>query len=101
MPILLDHQLQEQIPHGILDFPIAFYCDELATLPNCAGPVHWHPYFEIATAQSGVLDYQVGQIHTILEPGDRIFVNQIRSTELDSCLTGLQITCRSFFFPEQ
>ena len=76
MPILLDHQLQEQIPHGILDFPIAFYCDELATLPNCAGPVHWHPYFEIATAQSGVLDYQVGQIHTILEPGDRIFVNQ-------------------------
>ena len=76
MPILLDHQLQEQIPHDILAFPIAFYCDELAALPNRAGPVHWHPYFEIATAQSGVLDYQVGQTHTILEPGDSIFVNQ-------------------------
>lgn len=76
MPILLDHRLQEQIPHDIQAFPIAFYCDELADLPNRAGPMHWHPYFEIATAQSGVLDYQVGQAHTILEPGDSIFVNQ-------------------------
>ena len=38
--------------------------------------MHWHPYFEITTAQSGVLDFQVGQAHTILEPGDSIFVNQ-------------------------
>lgn len=76
MPILLDHQLQEQIPNDISAFPIAFYCDELAALPDRAGPIHWHPYFEIATAQSGVLDYQVGQTHTILEPGDSIFVNQ-------------------------
>lgn len=75
MPILVDHQLQEQIPRDILDFPIAFYCDELADLPNRAGPMHWHPYFEIATAQSGVLDCQVGQTHTILEPGDSIFIN--------------------------
>lgn len=76
MPILVDHQLQEQIPRDIFDFPIAFYCDELADLPNRAGPMHWHPCFEIATAQNGVLDYQVGQTHTILEPGDSIFVNQ-------------------------
>ena len=52
------------------------YSDELAALPNRTGPMHWHPYFEIATAQSGILDYQVGQTHTILEPGDSIFVNQ-------------------------
>ena len=76
MAILLDHQLREQISRDIFDFPVAFYCDELADLPNRAGPMHWHPYFEIATAQSGVLDYQVGQTHTILEPGDSIFVNQ-------------------------
>lgn len=76
MPILVDHQLQEQIPRDILDFPIAFYSDELADLPNRAGPVHWHPYFEIATAQSSVLHFQVGQDHTILEPGDSIFINQ-------------------------
>lgn len=76
MPIILDHQLQEQIPHDSSTFPITFYCDELADLPNRAGPVHWHPYFEITTAQSGVLDFQVGQAHTILEPGDSIFVNQ-------------------------
>ena len=76
MAILLDHQLREQISRDMFDFPVAFYCDELADLPNRAGPMHWHPYFEIATAQSGVLDYQVGQTHTILELGDSIFVNQ-------------------------
>ena len=76
MAILLDHQLREKISRDMFDFPVAFYCDELADLPNRAGPMHWHPYFEIATAQSGVLDYQVGQTHTILEPGDSIFVNQ-------------------------
>lgn len=76
MTILVDHLLQEQIPRDILAFPITFYCDELADLPDRAGPMHWHPYFEIATAQSGVLEYQVGQTYTILEPGDSIFVNQ-------------------------
>ena len=38
--------------------------------------MHWHPYFEIGTAQSGIVDYQVGQTHMILEPGDGIFVNR-------------------------
>lgn len=75
MPIILDYQLREQIPHNTAVFPVTFYCDELSTLPNCAGPLHWHPYFEIATAKSGVLDYQVGQDHIILESGDSIFVN--------------------------
>lgn len=76
MSILLDHQLQEQIPRDILTFPIAFYCNELAALPGRAGSMHWHPYFEIATAQSGVLDFQVGRQHIILEAGDSIFVNR-------------------------
>lgn len=76
MPIILDHQLQEQIPHDNTAFPVTFYCDELAVLPNRTGPLHWHPYFEIATAKSGDLDYQVGQDHIILEPGDSIFVNR-------------------------
>ena len=76
MSMRLDHQLQEQIPHDIAAFPVTFYCDELAALPNRAGSMHWHPYFEIATAQCGVLDYQVGQQHLILEAGDSIFVNE-------------------------
>ena len=75
MTIKINHQLQEQIPHDTAIFPVTFYCDELATLPNREGPLHWHPYFEIATAKSGVLDYQVGQNHIILEAGDSIFVN--------------------------
>ncbi len=75
MAIKINYQLQEQIPHDTAGFSVAFYCDELATLPNYAGPLHWHPYFEVATAKSGVLDYQVGQNHIILEAGDSIFVN--------------------------
>lgn len=75
MPIILDHQLREQIPHSATEFPITYFHDELCDLPNWAGPLHWHPDFEIATAKIGVLDYQVGQQHIILEAGDSIFVN--------------------------
>lgn len=76
MSIILDHQLREQISFDATFFPIAFFYDELASLPNWAGPLHWHPDFEIATAASGVLDFQVGQQHLILEAGDSIFVNE-------------------------
>ncbi len=75
MPITLDHQLREHIPHTGLEFPITYFHDELAALPHWAGPLHWHPDFEIATAECGVLDYQVGKQHIILEAGDSIFVN--------------------------
>lgn len=75
MPILLDHQLREQIPHTTTDFPITYYHDELAALPRREGPVHWHPDFEIATAAREVLEYQVGQQHVTLQAGDSIFVN--------------------------
>ena len=75
MPIILDHQFREYIPHNAIEFPITYFHDELITLPDWAGPLHWHPDFEIATAESGVLDYQVGGQHIILEAGDSIFVN--------------------------
>ena len=75
MPIILDHQLREYIPHNSIGFPITYFHDELGTLPDWAGPLHWHPDFEIATAECGVLDYQVGGQHIILKAGDSIFVN--------------------------
>lgn len=75
MPIILDHQLREHIPHKATEFPVSYYHDELVELPNWEGPFHWHPDFEIATAASGVLEYQVGQQHITLEAGDSIFVN--------------------------
>lgn len=76
MTILLNYHLQEQIPHTATDFPATYYHDELSTLPNWTGPLHWHTDFEIATAVSGVLDYQLGQQHIILNKGDSIFVNR-------------------------
>ena len=75
MPIILDHQLREHIPHNAIEFPITYYHDELVTLPDRTGPLHWHPDFEIATAEFEVLDYQVGEHHIILEAGDSIFDN--------------------------
>ncbi len=75
MPILLDQQLREQMPHDSAAFPITFFTDELASLPDRTGPLHWHPDFEIASAACGVLDFQVGKRHIILEAGDSIFVN--------------------------
>ena len=76
MPIILDYQLREHIPHDTIEFPITYFHDELITLPDLAGPLHWHPDFEIATAECGVLDYQVGGQHIVLEAGDSIFVNR-------------------------
>lgn len=75
MPIILDHQLREHVPYNAIQFPITYFHDELAALHDWAGPIHWHPAFEIATAEYGVLDYQVGEQHIILEAGDSIFVN--------------------------
>lgn len=76
MAIKLDHQLREQLPQNNTEFPITFFQDELDTLPNHAGPLHWHPEFEIATATLYALDFQVGQEHILLDVGDSIFVNR-------------------------
>lgn len=75
MAIILDHQLREQIPHNNNEFPITYFHDELALLPNRAGPLHWHPEFEIATATASALDFQIGQEHILLDVGDSIFIN--------------------------
>lgn len=75
MTININHQLREQIPHDTTMFPITYFHDELAALPNYEGPLHWHPEFEIATAENSTLDFQVGREHLLLEPGDSIFVN--------------------------
>jgi hypothetical protein len=67
MPVIIDHQLKEQIPYNPAIYPISFYQYELETLPQWNGPFHWHPGFEIATAETGVLDYQVDDKHIILK----------------------------------
>ena len=76
MSIILDHQLREKIHHDDSAFHISYFHDELATLLDRTSPLHWHPDFEIATAVSGVLDFQVGNQHIELEAGDSIFVNK-------------------------
>ena len=75
MSILLDHQFREQISHTHAGFPISYFHDELAGLPEWTGPLHWHPEFEIATSQDSVLDFQIGPEHLTLDPGDSVFIH--------------------------
>ena len=75
MPVIIDNLLKEQNPYDTAIYPISFYQDELETLVQWSGPLHWHPGFEIATAEVGILDYQVGEKHIILHAGESIFVN--------------------------
>ena len=75
MPVTMDDQLKEHIPYDSTRFPISFFHDELADLPQWNGPLHWHSGFEIATAENETLDYQVGEKHVTLNAGDSIFIN--------------------------
>ena len=72
----VDAQLRESRGYDRTKFPVAYYRNELAHLPNRTGPLHWHPDFELLTAETGTLDYQVGRQHIKLEAGDSIFVNE-------------------------
>ena len=55
MSIILDYHLQEQIPHTVTEFPVTYYHDELAALPDWTGPLHWHTDFENATVSHAVV----------------------------------------------
>lgn len=76
MPVTLDLNMREQITHEGTLFPISFFENELSELPNREGPLHWHPDFEIARAETGSLDYQVGKTHILLKAGDSLLVNR-------------------------
>lgn len=75
MPVIVDQQMREQISHGGTLFPVSYFENELSELPSRKGPLHWHPEFELARAELGELEYQVGQNRILLEAGDSLFVN--------------------------
>lgn len=76
MPVIVDQHMRERITHEGSLFPISFFENELSELPNREGPLHWHPDFEIARAEIGDLEYQVGGKHILLKAGDSLFVNR-------------------------
>lgn len=76
VPVIVDRNMREQIPHAGNFFPVSFFENELSELPGRAGPMHWHPDFELARAETGTLDYQVGQTHLLLQAGDSLLVNR-------------------------
>lgn len=75
VPVIVNRHLREQITHEESLFPISYFENELSGLPNREGPLHWHPEFEIARAETGTLEYQVGQNHILLQAGDCLLVN--------------------------
>lgn len=76
MAVIVDRYMREQITHEENLFPISFFENELSEFPGREGPLHWHPDFEIARAEVGTLEYQVGQQHILLEAGDSLLVNR-------------------------
>lgn len=75
MPLMLDHQLRERMEHDASAFPISYYENELAALPNRAVPPHWHPELEFVTAVREPLDFRIGLEQIRLLPGESIFIN--------------------------
>ncbi len=75
MPMPFDHQLRERMAHDAEAFPISFFEDEFAALPSRSIPLHWHPEFELVTADSNALEVQVGQEMLRLAGGDSLLVN--------------------------
>ena len=66
---------KENRTRGTADCPLSYYHQTEHRIGQLMAGVHWHPEFEIATAQSSILDFQIGQEHVTLNKGDSIFIN--------------------------
>lgn len=75
MPLVLDHQMREQMEHDATAFPISYFDNELPMLPDRAVPLHWHPEFEFVTSIFSDLSFQIGLEHIALRAGESIFIN--------------------------
>ena len=101
MPIFVDHQLQEQIPCDIFDFPIAFYCDELADLPTVRGPCTGTPASRSLQRKTVSWTTKWDKPIQFWNRETASLSTQICSTESDRCPALSQITCQSLFFLAQ
>ena len=99
MPVTMDDQLKEHIPYDSTRFPISFFHDELADLPQWNGPLHWHSGFEIATAENETLDYQVVE-NTLHSTPETVSLSMgIYSMESGRFPVIRQTHCRILFSP--
>ena len=90
MPLVLDHQMREQMEHDEMSFPISYYDNELPMLPDRVVPLHWHPEFEFVSAVCNELSFQIGMEHVALQAGESILINSnmlhgIRQKSGDAC----------------
>ena len=61
VPFFVDHLFREQMNHISPAFPITYFHDEIADLPDRAGPVHWHPELEILYLDKNLIRLEVYQ----------------------------------------
>ena len=71
----IDEQLREIVDRGSDGFCISFYENEISELMDWSFPLHWHPEFEIVSADRETIDVQLGLEHVLLYPGDSILIN--------------------------
>ena len=90
MPLVLNHQMREQMEHDETSFPLSYFDNELPMLPDRLVPVHRHPELEFVSAISNELRFQIGMEHLLLHEGESIFINSntlhgIRQAEGEEC----------------
>ena len=78
MPVILDHQLREQMHHISPEFPITYFHDELIALPNREGPRYLQ-----AVMESGLLGRLTGKT-----------LEEAKSIELDA-VSGATFTSKA------
>ncbi|MDO5521004.1 MAG: AraC family transcriptional regulator [bacterium] len=73
--ISTDDTLRENAQHGSLDFPFAYYLDDIWNYDFHCINWHWHHELEFVSASKGTVICLIGQEKIILPEGHGLFIN--------------------------
>ena len=73
--LLTDESMMELVSHGLTGFPFQYYYEDVGKFDNRCIDWHWHKEFELVYVSAGMVHSSIGNIHSILEPGDGVFIN--------------------------
>lgn len=74
--IQTDESFRETSPHGNLQYPFAFYLEDIWNFDFHRMDCHWHPELEFLVVQEGTIHCSVGIRQFDLEQGYGLFINR-------------------------
>lgn len=74
--IQTDESFRETSPHGNLQYPFAFYLEDIWDFDFHRMDWHWHPELEFLVVQEGTIHCSVGIRQFDLEQGYGLFINR-------------------------